>query len=190
MLLNDYKIIIHRNSFATIARSTSKWFYAREFNERCDIRFLFRNIADVKLKSMSQWMSRLKPTTRSPWLKSVELARYDSAPSSLILKRFMNYPNSNEGWKRHDEFTLDWTNRSFTPFRRTIGRMKHQFLILSPQRRRPFLHFLCEWIIEKEFLMAWKTRTEGRRKRLMNFPSFPSIFLHLHRRRSQPGQRS
>lgn len=70
----------------------------------------------------------------------------------------MNYPNSNGGGR--DEFTLDWTNRSFTSLvlclRCFPRRNETSFFVISPcvvvSIHSKSSHSLFEWIIEREFL--------------------------------------
>lgn len=70
----------------------------------------------------------------------------------------MNYPNSFGGGR--DEFTLDWTNRSFTSLvvhPRCFPRQNEtSFFVISrcvfDSIHSKSSHSLCEWIIEREFL--------------------------------------
>lgn len=96
-----------------------------------------------KVKSMRQWIRKIKGT----FWRRVKLLPF------VILKRFMNYPNSYRG-RKHDEFTLDWANRSFTssPLLQTSI---SDFFFFSFFLRLIF-HSLCEWIIEKEFFLREK----------------------------------
>lgn len=64
---------------------------------------------------MSRWMGEIRGSASNVCFWDFDdswKSNFPSSPPFSILKRFMNYPNSDEGG-RHDEFTLDWTNRSF-----------------------------------------------------------------------------
>lgn len=66
----------------------------------------------------------------------------------------MNYPNSFGGGR--DEFTLDWTNGSFTFLVVRPRRNETSFFVISlcvfDSIHSKSSHSLCEWIIEREFL--------------------------------------
>lgn len=111
------------------------------------------NKTNNELKSMGQWMRR-------------EIKCEDESQNLVILKRFMNYPNWNEwGVDMMNSHLIEQIGRLLASRSLCLQEWNINFQI--------FFHssppcFTLEWIIEKEFLMAWK--------RLMNFYVLSSLY--------------